>query len=51
MDTFPYLGFWITEYGKCTMEFRTSLNGAGGWELTSENMEKIPEYRFQRRYN
>ena len=26
MDTFPYLGFLITENGECTTEFRTRLN-------------------------
>jgi len=26
MDTFPYLGFLITEDGECTTEFRTRLN-------------------------
>ena len=26
VDTFPYLGSLITEYGKCTTEFRTRVN-------------------------
>ena len=26
VDAFPYLGSLITEYGECTMEFRTGLN-------------------------
>ena len=31
---------YIIKDNKCTMEFRTKLNGAGDRSLTAENMEK-----------
>ena len=41
VDTFPYIGFLITEDGECTMEYRTRLNrGAGDRGITAKNMEK-----------
>jgi len=42
VDTFPYLGYLITEDGECMMEFRTRLNrGQAIRVITAENnMEK-----------
>jgi len=47
VDTFPYIGFLITEDGECTMEYRTRLNrGAGDRGITAKNMEKSQNTDF-----
>jgi len=38
VDTFPYLGSLIAEYGECTTEFRTRLNR---WQAIVASLQKI----------
>jgi len=49
MDTFPYLGFLITEDGECTTEFLTMQvkQGSGDRGITAENMEKPQHTDFK----
>ena len=48
VDTFPYLGYLITEDGECTTEFRTMQvkQRAGDRGITAENMEKSQHTDF-----
>ena len=48
VDTFPYLGSLITEYGECTTEFRTMQvkQRAGDRGITAEDMEKLQHTDF-----
>ena len=51
VNTFPYLGFLITEDGECTTEFRTRLSRgqANGASLQKIWKSHSIAYRFQRR--
>ena len=40
VDTFPYLGFLITEDGECTTEFRTGLNRGQAIRASLQKMWK-----------
>jgi len=47
MDTFPYLGFLVTEDGECTTEFPCRFKQrAGDRGITAENMEKSQHTNF-----
>jgi len=47
VDTFPYLGFLITEDGECTTEFRTGLNRGRRSGQHCRKCGKVTAYRFQ----
>jgi len=51
MDTFPYLGSVITEDGKCTTDFRTTLNRGHAIGASLQKYGKVTAYRFQLRYD
>ena len=47
VDTFPYLGSLITEYGECTTEFCTRLNRGQAIEASLRRYGKVTTYRYK----